>query len=119
VPRKDFGLADLFAVTWSGCLEGPVLNSSLRREHDTVPNHPLFKGLEDAPRIVNGVSRVVVAPREKFAQVPITLIQVIPICPWRRYIRACQSPMSQACICGNMVYRVARRLVASPTFPWI
>lgn len=84
VPRKDFGLADLFAVTWSGRVEGPMLNSYLRLEHEAVPNHPLFKGLEDAPRIVNGDSRVVVEPREKFAQVPITLIPSYPDLPMEK-----------------------------------
>ena len=81
VRRKDFGLADLFAVSWSGREEGPMLNSYLRLEHEGVPNHPLLKGLEDAPRIVNGVSRVVVEPREKFAQVPMTLIPSYPDLP--------------------------------------
>jgi hypothetical protein len=84
VPHKDFGLADLFAVTWSGRVEGPMLNSYLRLEHDAVPNHPLFNGLEDAPRIVNGVSRVVVEPREKFAEVPITLIPSYPDLPMEK-----------------------------------
>jgi len=84
VRRKDFGLADLFAVGWSGRMEGPMQNSYLRLEHEAAPNHPLLRGLEDAPRVVNAVSRVVVEPREKFAQVPLTLIPSYPDLPMEK-----------------------------------
>jgi len=81
VRRKDFGLADLFGVGWQGRTEGPMQNSYLRLEHDAVPHHPLLKGLEDAPRIINGVSRLVVEPREKFPPMPLTLIPSYPDLP--------------------------------------
>ena len=81
VRRKDFGLADLFGVGWKGRTEGPMQNSYLRLEHDTAPGHQLLKGLEDAPRIVNGVWRLEVEPREKFAQAPLTLIPSYPDLP--------------------------------------
>ncbi len=84
VRRKDFGLGDLFAVSYRGRVEGPMQNSYLRLEHEATPNHPLFKGLEDAPRMINGVSRVVVEPREKFAQVPLTLIPSYPDLPMEK-----------------------------------
>ena len=84
VRRKDLGLGDLFGVKWTGRSEGPMRNSYLRLEHDAVPHHPLFKGLEDAPRIVNGVSRLEVEPREKFEQVPITLIPSYPDLPMEK-----------------------------------
>ena len=84
VRRKDFGLSDLFGVTWSGRIEGPMQNSYLRLEHEAAPNHPLFNGLEDAPRIVNGVSRLVVEPREKFEQFPLTLIPSYPDLPMEK-----------------------------------
>jgi hypothetical protein len=84
VRRKDFGLADLFAVHWKGRTETPMQNSYIRLEHEAAPNHPLFKGLEDAPRIVNGVSRLEVEPREKFAQVPLTLIPSYPDLPMEK-----------------------------------
>jgi Hypothetical glycosyl hydrolase 6/Beta-galactosidase trimerisation domain len=79
--RKDFALGDLLGVTWTGRTEGPMQNSYIRLEHDVVPHHPLFKGLEDAPRIINGASRLEVQPREKFAQVPLTLIPSYPDLP--------------------------------------
>ncbi len=84
VRRKDFGLADLFGVSWSGRIEGPMQNSYLRLEHEAAPHHPLFKGLEDAPRIVNGVSRLVVEPRETFEQFPLTLIPSYPDLPMEK-----------------------------------
>jgi hypothetical protein len=79
--RKDLALGDLFGVTWTGHMEGPMHNSYIRLEHEAVPHHPLFRGLEDAPRIINGVSRLEVEPREKVAQVPLTLIPSYPDLP--------------------------------------
>ncbi len=82
--RKNFGLADLFAVNWAGRGQGPMLNSYLRLEHEAAPHHPLFKGLEDAPRIINGVWRLEVDPRETFSQTPITLIPSYPDLPMEK-----------------------------------
>ena len=66
--RTDFGLADLFGCTFKGKVEGPMQNSYLRLEHEAAPGHPLLKGLEDAPRIINGVWRLEVEPREQVRQ---------------------------------------------------
>ena len=68
--RKNFALADLFGVDWTGKTEGPMLNSYIRLEHEALPRHPIFTGLEDAPRIINGVSRLEVTPRGTFAESP-------------------------------------------------
>ena len=45
-------------VDWTGKSQGPMLNSYIRLEHEAAPRHVLFNGLEDAPRIINGVSRL-------------------------------------------------------------
>ena len=82
--RKNFGLADLFGVDWTGKTDGPMLNSYIRLEHEALPHHPLFAGLEDAPRIINGVSRLEVKPRETFAEVPFTLIPSYPDLPMEK-----------------------------------
>jgi hypothetical protein len=82
--RKDFGLADLFGVAWSGRGEGPMQNSYMRLEHDAAPGNPLFKGLEDAPRIINGVWRLEVQPRAQFAPPPLTLIPSYPDLPMEK-----------------------------------
>ena len=71
--RKDFGLADLFGVTFKGRVEGPMQNSYLRLETDpaTGKRHPLLAGLEDAPRIINGVRRVEVEATRPFPNPPL------------------------------------------------
>ena len=84
VRRSNFGLADLFGVDWTGKVEGPMLNSYIRLEHDALPQHMLFTGLEDAPRVIHGVSRIEVAPRERFAEVPLTLIPSYPDLPMEK-----------------------------------
>ena len=82
--RKNFGLADMFGVDWAGKAEGPMLNSYIRLEHEALPGNALFAGLEDAPRIVNGVSRLEVTPRVKFAETPFTLIPSYPDLPMEK-----------------------------------
>jgi len=82
--RTNFALADLFGVDWTGKAEGPMMNSYIRLEHEALPRHALFAGLEDAPRIINGVSRLEVTPREKFAETPFTLIPSYPDLPMEK-----------------------------------
>jgi len=82
--RKDFGLAGLFGVSFAGRMEGPMQNAYLRLEHDTVPGHPLLRGLEDAPRIVHGVWRLEVTAKEKFPAPPATLIPSYPDLPMEK-----------------------------------
>jgi hypothetical protein len=86
VRRKDFGLADLFGVTFQGHIEGPMRNSYLRLERDSATggHHPLLAGLEDAPRIINGVHRVVVDATPPLASVPLTLIPSYPDLPMEK-----------------------------------
>jgi hypothetical protein len=84
VRRKNFALADLFGVDWTGETQGPMLNSYIRLEHEALPHHALFAGLEDAPRIINGVSRLEVTPRAAFAETPFTLIPSYPDLPMEK-----------------------------------
>jgi hypothetical protein len=86
VRRKDFGLADLFGVTFKGRVEGPVHNSYLRLEVDPAGGrrHPLLAGLEDAPRIINGVHRVDVEVTRPFPNPPLTLIPSYPDLPMEK-----------------------------------
>ncbi len=80
--RLDFGLADLFGVFFRGRVEGPMQNSYLRLEHGT--RHPILNGLEDAPRIINGVFRLDVGAREPFPNPPVTLIPSYPDLPMEK-----------------------------------
>jgi hypothetical protein len=83
-PRKDFGLADLFGATWLGRSEGPMHNAYVRLEHDSAPGHPLFLGLEDAPRIIHGVWRVDAKAGTPFPSPPLTLIPPYPDLPMEK-----------------------------------
>jgi hypothetical protein len=93
--RNSFALADLFGVEWTGKAYGPMLNSYIRLEHEVLPHHPLFAGLEDAPRIINSVSCLDVRPRETFAEVPFTLIPSYPDLPMEKvYPRTARTDIS-------------------------
>lgn len=83
VRRKDFGLGDVFGASYKGRVEGPVQNSYLTVEKDpgTGKHHPILAGLEDAERVINGVYRVDIAPLEKSARPPLTLIPSYPDLP--------------------------------------
>ncbi len=80
--RPDFGLADLFGVSYGGRVEGPMRNSYLRLRSDpgTDRFHPVLAGLEDAYRIVNGVYRLNIKPQADFPS-PVTLIPSYPDLP--------------------------------------
>ena len=95
IHRKTFALGDLFGVDWAGNKDGPMLNSYIRLEHEALPRHMLFAGLEDASRIVNGVTRLEVTPREVFAEVPFTLIPSYPDLPMEKvYPRTARTDIS-------------------------
>ena len=84
VRRKNFALADLFGVDWAGKSEGPMHNSYIRLEHEALPKSSFFAGLEDAPRIINGVTRLEVTPRATFTETPFTLIPSYPDLPMEK-----------------------------------
>lgn len=93
--RANFDLSDLFGVDWTGKSEERMHNSYIRLEHDALPHHALFAGLEDAPRIINGVSRLEVTPHEKFTAVPLTLIPSYPDLPMEKvYPRIAKTDIS-------------------------
>jgi hypothetical protein len=80
--RENFGLADVFGVSFGGRVDGPMQNSYLNLEADasTGRRHPILNGLDDAPRIINGVFRLQVTPNETFPS-PLTLIPTYPDLP--------------------------------------
>lgn len=83
VARKNFGLADVFGASYKGRIEGPMQNSYLTVEKDpaTGKHHPILAGLENAERIINGISRVDVEPTQNLANPPLTLIPSYPDLP--------------------------------------
>src|SRR6202050_2517043 len=77
VRRQDFGLADLFGASFGGGVDARMQNSYLRLQES--PRHPILAGLEDAERIINGVSRV--HTRGSYPNPPLTLIPSYPDLP--------------------------------------
>jgi len=80
--RQNFGLTDLFGVSYNDRVEGPMKNSYLRLKSDlkTGRFHPVLKELEDAYRIINGIWRLDVRPLLDFPS-PVTLIPTYPDLP--------------------------------------
>jgi hypothetical protein len=110
--RSDFGLAELFGVSFAGRREGPVRNSYLRLEHGTAPGHPMLLGLEDAPRIIHGAWQLEVKARVPFLNPPVTLIPAYPDLPMEKvYVRQPRTDTPQVFLretdTGRVVY-----------FPW-
>jgi hypothetical protein len=81
--RTDFGLAELFGASFSGKVEGPMLNSylNLKKDPQTSAYHPLLRGLEDAGRIINGTHRVYVEARDEAMDRPLEVIPTYPDLP--------------------------------------
>jgi hypothetical protein len=82
VRRANFGLSELFGASWDGGQDNRMMNSYLRLE--TGPDgkrHPLLTGLEDASRIINGVSRLHTRPDAGYRNPPLTLIPSYPDLP--------------------------------------
>ena len=85
--RADFGLADLFGASFDGGPDGHggidarMQNSYLRLEGDTGHRHPILAGLDDADRIINGVSRVHTRTIAPYPNPPLTLIPSYPDLP--------------------------------------
>lgn len=79
--RRDFGLADIFGVSFDGRVEGPMQNSYLSLDAEpSGARHPVLAGLEGTPRIINGVFRIAVQPTVDFPS-PVTLIPTYPDLP--------------------------------------
>src|SRR5262249_42544297 len=95
--RADFGLAGLFGARVAGGVEGPMRNSYLRLDQRLAGGrHPLLAGLEDAPRIINGVWRVEVTPTTPAAPSLLTLIPSYPDLPMEMvYPRAERTDLPQ------------------------
>jgi hypothetical protein len=80
--RGNFGLADVFGVSFGGRIDGPMQNSYLNIDADAVTgrHHPVLEGLTDTSRIINGVFRLQVTPDVAFPS-PLTLVPTYPDLP--------------------------------------
>jgi hypothetical protein len=99
--RQDFGLADVFGVTFNGRIDGPMQNSYLSLDSDPTPapaantrpnmtaaaaatgaRHAILQGFDDTTRIINGVFRIDVRPQPSVTfPSPLTLIPSYPDLP--------------------------------------
>jgi putative glycosyl hydrolase-like family 6 (GHL6) protein/glycosyl hydrolase family 42 (putative beta-galactosidase) len=96
--RTNFGLADVFGVKFKAHVAGQMQNSYLLLESDPVTGkrHELLAGLEDAPRIINGVRRIEVEPARQFLNSTLTLIPSYPDLPMEKvYPRATKTDVQQ------------------------
>lgn len=114
VRRRDFGLAEILGVGYQRTLERPMQNSYLRLESEPASGarHPLLAGLEDAPRIINGVRRVEATASLPASNPPLTLIPSYPDLPMEKvYPRVPKTDVRQVFLQefgqGRVVY-----------FPW-
>lgn len=80
--REDFGLRDVFGVSFDNGVEGPMQNSYLKFKNnpDTKQFHPVLNELENAFRVINFIYRVKVKPIADFPS-PVTLIPTYPDLP--------------------------------------
>ncbi len=81
-PRTEFGLADIFGVSYDKNIEGPLQNSYLRikSEEPATIFYPITKGLEDSFRIINTTYQVEVKPVATFPG-QVTIIPSYPDLP--------------------------------------
>lgn len=93
-PRKDFGLSKLFGCTYSGEVQRRMQNSYLALDYGT--KHPLLKGFDGAPRIINGVRRVVTHSTDPGYRAPLTLIKTYPDLPMEEVFPRADSKTNQS-----------------------
>ncbi|MGH9657202.1 MAG: alpha-amylase family protein, partial [Bryobacteraceae bacterium] len=74
--RANFGLTEIFGARFEGKIEPRMQNAYINLHHP----HPLLKGLEDTPRIINGVSRVHTSSTQP-ARAPMTVVPSYPDLP--------------------------------------
>lgn len=78
--RGDFGLGDVFGLSFDKRVEGPMKNSYLRCEKENGQYHPVLDGLHDTSRIINGIYRLDIRANSTFPS-PLTLIPSYPDLP--------------------------------------
>jgi len=83
VRRPDFGLASLFGTSFTGKVQGPMLNSylSLKRDAAMDTYRTLLKGFEDATRIANAANEVDVQPLAQNLFSPLEIVPSYPDLP--------------------------------------
>ncbi len=78
--RPDFGLSELFGVSFDQNVRGPMQNSYLKLNSENGAFHPVVKDLENAFRIINSIFWMDVKPNKNLPS-PVTLIPSYPDLP--------------------------------------
>ena len=99
----DFGLADVFGVSFAGRIDGPMQNSYLSLDADpaTGQRHAVLAGLEDTPRIINGVFRLQVTPTSRLSIAGHADPDVPGSADGGRLSARSRTPTSASSICGR------------------
>ena len=82
--RANFGLSELFGVSYANGVEGPMRNSYLRFKTEPAAKqfHPVLKGMEGVYRIINSIHQVKVTPNDSVNfPSPVTLVPTYPDLP--------------------------------------
>ena len=84
--RKDFGLADLFGVSFEKRRDGPIQNAYFRVTKDSSGriSHPLLKGLEDAEILIGGTWQLDVKSEQQADRPPLTWIPPVTNLPMEK-----------------------------------
>ena len=111
--RADFGLADLFGVSFRRRRDGPIQNSYLRVERDPRGGrHALLEGLDDAQQLIGGTWQLEVQPAAEFGPPPLTEVPPYPSLPMEKNIRR----VEKTAIPGVYLRQVGAGRVVY--FPW-
>jgi hypothetical protein len=90
--RSEFGLSELFGCSFTGQVQHRMQNSYLTLGDK---RHRLLYGLEDAPRIINGVKRVATRPLNPAYKAPLTLVPTYPDLPMEEVYPRAESRTTQ------------------------
>ena len=77
--RADFGLSDIFGVSYTGGTGNNGSNGYIRLEHET--KHPILRGLEETQQVISPRQYVNVKANTSFSVVPLTRIPTYPTDP--------------------------------------
>jgi hypothetical protein len=110
--RSDFGLADLFGVSFAARRGGPIQNAYFRVDTAERAKHPILKGLEDAEILIGGTWHLDVKARDAGERPPLTWIPPVINLPMEKTYWTTQ----QTDIPGIYMRQVGQGRVVY--FPW-
>src|SRR6185437_14530191 len=110
--RSDFGLADLFGVSFAARRAGPIQNAYFRVNAGERATHPILAGLEDAEILIGATWQLDVKARDAGERPPLTWIPPVINLPMEKTYWTTQ----QTDIPGVYMRQVGKGRVVY--FPW-